>query len=83
MALLLEPPRLPLVDDDEELLCDEELFQLWLNNCHGTGIIFPWALWVPPTLERLEGTVSLPEVEVSEELPPDARERMANSIRPL
>jgi len=44
MALLLEPPRLPLVDDDEELLCDEELFQLWLNNCHGTGIIFPWAL---------------------------------------
>ena len=65
------------------------LLKPWLNNCQGTGIILPMAddpaelLGVPTVLERLEGTVSRPEVEVSETPPADDKDRIANSIRPL
>jgi len=75
---------LPLV----ELLLDW-LLMPWLNNCQGTGINLPVMLdpeellGVPVVLERLEGTVSRPEVEVSEAPPAEDRERMANSMRPL
>ena len=40
-------------------------------------------LCVPVVLERLEGTVSRPEVEVSAEPPAEARDKMAKSIRPV
>jgi len=40
-------------------------------------------LGVPTELERLEGTVSRPDVDVSVEAPADERDRMANSMRPL
>jgi hypothetical protein len=64
------------------------LLQLWLNICHGTGINFPAAvapaalLGVPIVLERLEGTVSRPEVDVFVAAPADESDRMANSMRP-
>lgn len=63
------------------------LLMLWLNSCQGTGInlpvIVPTALLgVPATLERLDGTVSRPEVDVSDAPPAappaDERERIAN-----
>jgi len=63
--------------------------QLWLNSCQGTGIILPMVveprelLGVPVVLERLEGTVSRPEVDVSEAAPAEESDRMANSMRPV
>ena len=71
----------------EVLLC--WLLMPWLKRCQGTGINFPVMLdaeellGVPVVLERLEGTVSRPEVDVSEEPPADESERIANSMRPL
>jgi len=66
-----------------ELLVDW-LLMLWLNICQGTGMSFPVVedpeelLGVPELLERLEGTVSRPEVEVSDEAPADESDRIAN-----
>jgi len=67
-----------------------ELAMFWLSNCHGTGISFPvidaleeLLLGVPETLERLDGTVSRPEVEVSLAPPADESDSTANWIRPL
>jgi len=65
------------------------LLRLWLRSCQGTGISLPvWLeedemLGVPETLDRLDGTVSRPEVELSDALPADESERIANWIRPL
>jgi len=71
-----------------ELLLDW-LLMPWLKSCQGTGINLPVVLdpaellGVPVELERLDGTVSRPEVDVSEAPPADERERMANWMRPL
>jgi hypothetical protein len=60
------------------------LLRLWLRSCQGTGIILPnrleedEMLGVPETLDRLDGTVSRPDVEVSDALPADESERIAN-----
>jgi hypothetical protein len=60
------------------------LLRLWLRSCQGTGISLPiWLeedemLGVPETLDRLDGTVSRPEVEVSDAPPADESERIAN-----
>jgi len=65
------------------------LLRLWLRSCQGTGISLPVMLdedellGVPETLERLDGTVSRPEVDVSDALPADESERIANWMRPL
>lgn len=62
--------------------------RLWLKSCQGTGISLPVMLapeallGTPDTLERLEGAVSRPEVDVSEAPPADESERIANSMRP-
>jgi hypothetical protein len=83
MALLLAAVLLLAV-----LLLCPLLLQLWLNICQGTGISLPVVveptalLGVPTLLERLEGVVSLPEVEVSDAAPAVERDRMANSTRP-
>jgi len=71
-----------------ELLLDW-LLMLWLNSCQGTGINLPIVLdpeellGVPVVLERLDGTVSRPEVDVSDAPPADDNERIANAMRPL
>jgi len=76
----------PVLLDALELLL--LLFQLWLKSCHGTGISLPVVvepeelLGVPVTLDRLEGTVSRPDVDVSVAPPAEESERMANSTRP-
>jgi hypothetical protein len=78
---------LELLDPRVEELLDP--VQLWLKSCQGTATNLPIELLsdellgVPVTLDRLEGTVSRPDVDVSEAPPPEAKERMANSIRPL
>jgi len=67
-----------------ELLLALALLQLWLNSCQGTGISLPVIvepvalLGMPDTLERLEGTVSRPDVEVSVAAPALDKDRMAN-----
>jgi len=72
-----------------EVLLLDWLLMPWLKSCQGTGINFPVMLDdeelpdAPVLLERLEGTVSRPEVDVSVAAPADDRERIANSIRPL
>jgi len=80
---LVEP--MPAVDE----WIPEWPLQLWLKSCQGTGINLPMVvdprelLGVPTVLERLEGTVSRPEVDVSEDAPADDRDRIANAMRPL
>jgi hypothetical protein len=70
LALLLLVERFPL--------------QLWLNSCQGTGINFPVMveplvlLGVPVVLDRLEGTVSLPDVAVSDAAPAEESDKTAN-----
>jgi len=101
--VLLVPLMLPPVELLPELEPPDML--LWLNSCHGTGIIRPVmpeldkdededdeleellnppAVPVPPdTLDRLEGTVSFPEVEVSAEpVPLEDKFKIANPTRP-
>jgi len=87
-ALMELLPRVLLL----ELLPDVlELVRFWLRSCHGTGINLPAVneldelllLGVPVTLERLEGTVSRPEVDVSLAAPADDSDSTANWIRPL
>lgn len=68
-----------------------EFFMFWLRSCQGTGISLPVSdaldelllLGVPETLERLEGTVSRPDVEVSLAPPADESDSTANWMRPL
>jgi len=80
MAVLLLGLLLPI-----ELLW---LPELWLSSCHGTGTSFPIALeeeallGVPVTLERLDGTVSRPDVDVSEAPAAEVNAMIANSTRP-
>jgi hypothetical protein len=88
IALLL--PSVLLLEAPELLLpATEPLLRLWLMSCQGTGISLPVVLEeyglleLPETLERLEGTVSRPEVDVSDALPADESERIANWMRPL
>lgn len=63
--------------------------KLWLNICQGTGINLPVRLeplellGIPETLDRLEGTVSRPEVDVSATPPAFDSDKMANWTRPL
>lgn len=61
----------------------------WLNSCQGTGTNLPVRfaptalLGMPEELDRVEGTVSRPDVDVSDTPPALDRDRMANWIRPL
>jgi len=81
---MLEPRLLELVP--ARLL---ELVKPWLNICQGTGtnlpvILDPIALLgIPEELDRLEGTVSRPEVDVSDTPPELESDRIANCTRPL
>lgn len=87
----LWPPivPLPVVAVDPVWLVLWLELQLWLNSCHGTGINLPVVVdpealeGVPEMLDRLDGVVSRPEVEVSVDAPADDSDRMAKSIRPL
>jgi hypothetical protein len=92
------PIPLPVVPATLELLVPAWLrpLQLWLKSCHGTGINLPVMLLavvvlpgVPATLDRLDGAVSRPEVDVSAaapvpevELAADDKDNTANSTWP-
>lgn len=84
-----DPPNVVARELEVELAPDWLLLQLWLKSCQGTGMSLPVVvdpaelLGVPTVLERLEGTVSRPDVDVSAALPDEDNERTANSMRPL
>jgi hypothetical protein len=91
---------LPVVPATLELLVASAvewplLLQLWLKSCQGTGMSLPIVVLpvtlpgVPETLDRLEGAVSRPEVDVSVAAPDvpiaapaDDKDNTANSTWP-